>query len=540
MQKNDDAASPGEPLTTFLARVAAVVKDAHLRGWVRAEITKTSAYNGHLYVDLVDHDESGAQLARTRANIWRDRATKLTQKFNAVTGAQFPAPNTKVLIEVEASFHPTHGFSLNIIDVDPQYTLGDIAQKLAAIKARLITETLFENNRALRTPVEFTSVAVIAPGAAAGLADFESSARRLERFGLCRFVVHTAVFQGPDAKDSLLSALRTVLVEQRDRRYDCVCIIRGGGAVVDLAFLNEYELARAICLMPLPVFTGIGHNTDHCALDAVAHRCFDTPSKVIEDIEKTILRNAQAARNAYLMIRQIGIHISTSTRAQIDITRAEIIRSARNDVVQIHQASHMAIRQVESSARAHVALTAERVASLMAHTSAAAKSRRDFAQEQVANAWNTVKTLPLRQINAIMERVTTNNAEVVGSATRCVVCRVGDINEKAMMIHERIGNTVENAAQHSTTRVGEILMRMRARLNIVDVQLKAMIEIVLGLHPKKVIDRGYAIVTSDKLLIATAVEALKHREVEIRFRDGAIRATPLVLIEDERNGDRRK
>lgn len=540
MRKSDGAAAPGEPLTTFLARVAAVVKDAHLRGWVRAEITKTAAYNGHLYVDLVDHDESGAQLARTRANIWRDRATKLNQKFNAVTGAQFPAPNTKVLIEVEASFHPAHGFSLNIIDVDPQYTLGDIAQKLAAIKARLITENLFENNRALQTPVEFTSVAVIAPRAAAGLADFESSARRLERFGLCRFVVHTAVFQGADSKDSLLGALRTVLVEQRARRYDCLCIIRGGGAVVDLAFLNEYELARAICLMPLPVFTGIGHNTDHGALDAVAHRSFDTPSKVIEDIEKTILRNAQTARNAYSMIRQIGIHISTSTRAQIDITRAEIVRSAGNDVVQMHQASHMAIRHVESSARAHVTLTAERVASLMAHTSAAAKSRRDFAQEQVDNAWNTVKTLPLRQINAIMERVTTNHADVVGSATRCVVGRVGVINEISKMIHERVENATEKAVQRSTARLDEIFVKVRARISIVDVQLKAMIEIVLGLHPKKVIDRGYAIVTSDKLLVATAVEALKHKEVEIRFRDGAIRATPLVLIEDENHGDRRK
>ena len=147
----------------------------------------------------------------------------------------------------------------------------------------------------LPSPVDFVRVAVISPETSAGLGDFRQEADRLHRGGLCEFHFVRATFQGLEAPSSILDAIETVLSAHRERTFDALVIIRGGGAVTDLAWLNDLELARRICRLPIPVLTGIGHERDSTILDEVAHRRFDTPSKVAHHITQTILDTARDA-----------------------------------------------------------------------------------------------------------------------------------------------------------------------------------------------------------------------------------------------------
>lgn len=150
-------------------------------------------------------------------------------------------------------------------------------------------------SRSLPAPADFVRVAVISPETSAGLGDFRQEADRLHGAGLCEFLFLRATFQGPAAASSLLEALETALTAHRERPFDALVIIRGGGAVTDLAWLNDLELARCACRLPIPILTGIGHERDSTILDEVAHRRFDTPSKAAHHTTQVIRDNALAA-----------------------------------------------------------------------------------------------------------------------------------------------------------------------------------------------------------------------------------------------------
>ena len=176
-------------------------------------------------------------------------------KFEEATGGPLK-PGIKVLLRARAEFDMHFGFSLNVVDIDPAYTLGDLAAKFRQIRAVLQREHLYDRNRTLPTPAEFVRVAVISPETSAGLGDFRAEVDRLQGAGLCHFRFVTATFQGPDTPLSIEAALRAIQAEHEVRPYDALVIIRGGGAAVDLSWLNDLELARTLCNAPCPVSPG--------------------------------------------------------------------------------------------------------------------------------------------------------------------------------------------------------------------------------------------------------------------------------------------
>ncbi|MDF5317025.1 exodeoxyribonuclease VII large subunit, partial [Vibrio parahaemolyticus] len=180
-------------------------------------------------------------------------------------------------------FHTKYGLNLTIVDINPSYTIGAFELKLQMIRNWVVEKSEAELNQRLRTPTEFTRVAVIAPQNAAGLSDFRSVAHLLEQHDLCRFDYFYASFQG-DARIRAIEMAFTELV-QNEHAYDAVCVIRGGGDKAGLNELSEAKLARLVCRCPYPVFTGIGHSTDSVILDELANQSFATPTKVIEHIK---------------------------------------------------------------------------------------------------------------------------------------------------------------------------------------------------------------------------------------------------------------
>lgn len=302
-------AAPGQgmALSQLLRGVeAAVAGTSQEAVWTAVEVVDVRLGGGHVYLELSERDASGIITAKAKATLWASRAERLLPEFERATGVQL-GPGIKLLVRVRPVFKSQYGFSLDIDAIDPDYTLGDLEARKRDIRDRLQHEGLWQRNRQLPAPWDYHHLLVIAPEGGAGLQDFQAEAQRLQAYGVCQFTYVFSRFQGEGAaaqiRHELLAALENISVNH-PWLPDAVAIIRGGGAVNDLAWLNDYELARAVCELEIPVLTGIGHERDNTLLDEVAHTRFDTPSKVIAGIERTLLQRVQETRALWTDIRQ--------------------------------------------------------------------------------------------------------------------------------------------------------------------------------------------------------------------------------------------
>lgn len=290
----DDTTVDSLSLNELLLTVQQTINLHHsTRYWVRAEILSISGHS-HLYLELVDYDATGSEIAKVRATLWNQRANALLEQFATQTGLTLAA-GIKVLLQVRIEFHTRYGLSLDVLAIDPNFTLGEMAAKLNRIRHQLITAGIYQLNQTLARPKDFCRVAVIAPPQAAGLGDFQSQANLLAAADLCQFHYYAASFQGQNANTEIPTALQLVSQDHQTQSYDAVVLIRGGGAKADLFQLNEYEIVKAVCMTPLPVIVGIGHERDQTLLDEVAHLSCHTPSLVIAYLTTTIIQNARQA-----------------------------------------------------------------------------------------------------------------------------------------------------------------------------------------------------------------------------------------------------
>ncbi len=249
--------------------------------WVKAEISEiTVNRNGHCYLELVDTDPlTNEVIARTRATIWAYSFRMMKPYFESVTGQVF-ATGLKIMVNAKVEFHPLYGLSLNIRDIDPAYTMGDMALKRREIILRLQQDGVFEMNKELELPLVPQRIAIISSPTAAGLQDFLNQLAH-NRTGICFYTrLFPAVMQGVQTAGSVIRALEQIYLYED--AFDVVVIIRGGGAQIDLASFDHYELAYHVAQFPIPVITGIGHDKDETVVDLVAHTKMKTPTAVAE------------------------------------------------------------------------------------------------------------------------------------------------------------------------------------------------------------------------------------------------------------------
>jgi len=260
--------------------------------WVVAEISEmTVNRSGHCYLELVEtQGGSDSVLARCRATIWSFTFRMLKPYFETTTGQSF-SQGIKVLLQAKIEYHEVYGFSLNIRDIDPVYTLGDLARQRREIIRRLEDDGVFEMNKELEMPLVPQKIAVISSPTAAGLQDFLDQLHNNPH----QFIFYTKLFpalmQGNDAPHSIMNALEQIF--EYEEWFDVVVIIRGGGAQLDLACFDQYELAFHVAQFPLPVITGIGHDKDDTVVDMVAHTRMKTPTAVAEFLISGALRFSQ-------------------------------------------------------------------------------------------------------------------------------------------------------------------------------------------------------------------------------------------------------
>ena len=347
-------------LSEYLGAIQSVIKmgfgDDGM--WVKAEIVSMNTKGGHYYFELAEKDQfTDKTIATCRGTLWKGQAARIINQFKAESGIEL-SKDLKVLVKVKATFSPQYGFSLNIEGIDSSFTLGDLAQKYQDIVQRLSTEELIDLNRALPLPFDIEQVLVIAPENAAGLGDFQKDADQLAKHKVCKFTYAHATFQGLTAADSIQQALKQALknwVKQHEALPDLIVMIRGGGAVNDLAYLNDYELAATLSQVNVPIWVGIGHERDRTILDEVAHRSFDTPSKVIAGIKSHIVSVTSQAQQYFEQIYSTAHYEFNAIQADIEAYLADIKSTSKFQLAQldyqidqlIHEQKHLSQRQVD-------------------------------------------------------------------------------------------------------------------------------------------------------------------------------------------------
>jgi exodeoxyribonuclease VII large subunit len=335
-------------LSAFLFKVSDVIqKNFTTAAWISAEISELRSNKGHLFITLVEHDDQGNMVARSNARIWQSQVEQINAKFSLGTGANLEA-GIKVLVYARVEFHAQYGLALFIDDIDPTYTLGDMAAKLAKIREILTAEKIINKNKELPKPNDFVRIAVISPQNAAGLGDFNREAEILRKHNLCEFVYFTALFQGENAPREICKALDAAVSAHKQDPFDALVIIRGGGALSDLAWLNNEQLARAVCLCPVHVMAGIGHERDYTIIDEVAGERFDTPSKVIQRIFNLITGNAIEAENKYQEIAQTAANILQRVNERINFMYQQIGTQAQQYCVYLEKQLQSLISEILS------------------------------------------------------------------------------------------------------------------------------------------------------------------------------------------------
>ena len=317
--------------------------------WISAEISELKLNSsGHCYLNLVEKGlGGGTPRAEARAMIWRSAYTSISKTFEMATGSQL-CSGLKVLVRVAVTFHETYGYSLQIIDIDPSYTLGDVERRRRETIDMLISDGVWDMNRELPISRPVLRIAIVSSATAAGYRDFMRELQRsIYRFQTTLF---ESTMQGDGGEDSVICALEEIAANEE--KFDAVAIIRGGGSTSDLALFDSYRIASHVAQFPLPIVTGIGHDKDVSVTDMVAHTHCKTPTAVatlfveladselniIEDYASSIAGEVESIlQNETMRLYGLSTDIERIATSHINdgLNRLDIIHNAINSRLEL-------------------------------------------------------------------------------------------------------------------------------------------------------------------------------------------------------------
>lgn len=274
--------------------------------WVEAELAECRERGGHCYLELIEKEyTTNTPVAKASAKCWRQTWQMILPYFERTTGQTLRA-GMKVLLKVYAQFHEAYGFSWIVTDIDPTYTLGDMARKRQEIIRQLKEEGVFDLQRELCIPRFAKRIAVISAAGAAGYGDFCRQLEENEYGFKFEVTLFPAIMQGEQVESSVVAALNQIYDCIRD--FDVVVIIRGGGATSDLSGFDTLALAENVAQFPLPIITGIGHDRDESILDMVANTQVKTPTAaaalLIDNLRQVLERMNEAQQRITMAINQ--------------------------------------------------------------------------------------------------------------------------------------------------------------------------------------------------------------------------------------------
>jgi exodeoxyribonuclease VII large subunit len=474
-----------------LSELNALIKDVLLDAfpstvWVVAEISEMKENrSGHCYLELIEKAENEI-VARSRATIWSYTYRMLKPYFETTTGQPF-IQGLKILVQVTVEYHASYGLSLNIKDIDPAYTAGDLALQRKEIIERLQDGGVFNMNRELELPLVPQKIAVISSKTAAGYHDFINQLENNEHGFLFYTRLFEAYMQGAEAVPTIIHALERIF--RYDDFFDAVVIIRGGGATADLSCFDNYELALNIAQFPLPVITGIGHEKDDTITDMVAHTRMKTPTAVAEFLISGMGR-------FYEKLLQLENDVVSRVGETLDFNRNNLERMAENlrHLVSgfIHDKNIRLIRLGNGFQQNINRFSFRRNVEL---------SNFKHDVKSAVSLWRVKKENRLNRKQRILKRVA---GEVL-------------LQEKSRVnvLEESVGKETRNFIQKEKERV---------HLNENTVRL---------LNPENVLKRGYTLTLKEGKIVKSADDVLVDETIETRFADGKVKSK---IIKKENNG----
>jgi len=327
-------------LNQFIRRVIALNLAQPV--WVECEIGQCNVSRSHYWLELVQQSEDNETvIAQASAVIWSKKYRQLRQQL----GARLPQllqEGMALRLKVQVDYHERFGLKLMIDDIDPDYTLGQLAMQRQAILQRLQQEQLLGRNAQIPLPTVVQRIAVISSASAAGYQDFVEQLNNNGYGYQYRLQLFPSAMQGAAVEKELFEQLQQI--EQHRQRYDAVVIIRGGGSKLDLQAFDNYLLAQKVAQMPLPVLTGIGHDIDDTVLDAVAHQSLKTPTAVAEFLIHHNERfEGQLQQLALHIQQQSALHLREqnlqlqSIQQRLQLNTQQVLQTHHNQLDRLHQ-----------------------------------------------------------------------------------------------------------------------------------------------------------------------------------------------------------
>lgn len=327
--------------------------------WVEAELSECRESRGHCYMELIQKDERTATpIAKASAKCWANKWMLIRPGFERTTGQRLHA-GMKVLLKVFAQFHEAYGFSWIVSDIDPTYTLGDMARKRQEIIRQLKEEGVFDLQKELQLPLFCQRIAVISSETAAGYGDFCNQLADNPYSFQFQTRLFPAIMQGEGVEQSIINALNRIFDLTKGQTpcevFDCVVIIRGGGATSDMSGFDTLALAENVANFPLPIITGIGHDRDESILDMVSHIRVKTPTAaaallidhlktvldVINDAQEQIVRLAQQKLTFHKsrlstfaeILPRLFTNVKTRQEARLDSLNSRMTTAIRQSII---------------------------------------------------------------------------------------------------------------------------------------------------------------------------------------------------------------
>lgn len=377
------------------------------RYWIKAEMAKLNHYpqSGHCYPDLVEKKDDKI-IAQIRATIWDSDFDGINKRFREATKEPLKGGIT-VLIYAGIKFHPVHGLSLHIYDIDPQYTLGELLKEKMETIEKLKKENIFENNKKLRFPLLPQRIAVISVETSKGYSDFKNKIDNNSWKYKFFYLLFPSLLQGDRAIDTLLNQLRRIKIVKS--HFDVVAIIRGGGGDVGMSCYDNYRLAREIALYPLPVLTGIGHSTNETVTEMVAYKNNITPTDLADYlIQKYHNISVPVKDNENKLIELIKLFFEqrkTSLNENIRIFRNSTIQLKDRYKYLLHQKTQQ-IGQFTSGIlntfRSRITAKSERIR----YNSLQFLSEREAETENRSKSLNVSIVQFIKQTNQLLQNIT--------------------------------------------------------------------------------------------------------------------------------------
>jgi len=445
--------------------------------WVVAEISELKENrSGHCYLELVEKEENDI-IARARATIWSYTYRMLKPYFETTTGQLF-THGLKILVQVSVEYHPAYGLSLNVKDIDPAYTVGDLALQRKEIMERLQREGVFGMNKELELPLVPQKIAVISSKTAAGYQDFMNQLEN-NPAGF-RFYTHIfeAIMQGTGAVPSIINALERIF--QHEDFFDAVAIIRGGGASADLSCFDNYELAFNVTQFPLPVITGIGHEKDDTITDMVAHTRLKTPTAVAE----FFINGTESFYDRLLTLEE----------EVVDAVR-ENVQEKHHQLENFASDFHQLVSRFINEKKTQLTAKGNKFQQQVSRFSFNKKYELNTIQhdlQSAVTAWNNRKKIDLERNRQLLKTL------------------AGEVFFKEQTENSRLIGRLKSATRGLISKEKE-----RLHLNENAVRL---------LNPENVLKRGYTLTMKNDRVVKSVKQLAVDDEVETRFADGKVKS----------------